>query len=100
MENIEIISNFHQRRGKGGRPLIVVNSNKYIVENFTNSLIEIPWGVEVVWASLTPKTLKSDSIVKKIIVCSMYFLPMSKNKIISHKHLTFCLPNIQRGCFG
>ena len=29
MANFEIISNVHQRRGKGGRPAIVVDKNKF-----------------------------------------------------------------------
>ena len=45
MEGFEIISNVHQRRGKGGRPALVVNQDKFDVLNVTNTLINIPWGV-------------------------------------------------------
>ena len=48
MKDFEIISSIHQRRGKGGRPAIVVNKVKYVVQNVTNTLINIPWGVEAV----------------------------------------------------
>ena len=55
LENYTIISNVHQRRGIGGRPAIIANTEYYDVENITNTLIQIPWGVEAVWAILTPK---------------------------------------------
>ena len=50
LEKYEIISNSHQRRGKGGRPVLIVNRQKYHLENLRNSLVNIPLGVEVVWA--------------------------------------------------
>ena len=55
IDDFEVISNVSQRNGKGGRPAIVVNSKKYHVENLTQSVVSIPWGVEIVWAVLTPK---------------------------------------------
>ena len=58
LPNFEIISNVHQRRGKGGRPAIIVNRAKFQVQNITNTLITIPWGVEAVWAILTPNEVK------------------------------------------
>ena len=50
-----VISNVSQRKGKGGRPAIIANRKKYEVQNVTNTLIQIPWGVEAVWCILTPK---------------------------------------------
>ena len=50
-----VISNVSQRKGKGGRPAIIANRKKYEVQNVTNILIQIPWGVEAVWCILTPK---------------------------------------------
>ena len=50
LENYQVISNVHQRKGKGGRPALVINDSKYHVMNLTNSLISIPWGVEITWA--------------------------------------------------
>ena len=49
LENYDIVSNVHQRKGRGGRPLIIVDNEKYIVEDLTNKVVDIPWGVEVVW---------------------------------------------------
>ena len=76
MKDFEIISSLHQRRGKGGQPAIVVNKVKYVVQNVTNTLINIPWGVEAVWAVLTPRKLTHDSTIQRIAVCSFY----NKNK--------------------
>ena len=44
IDDHEVISNVHQRTGKGGRPAIIVNTKKYHVENLTNTLVNIPWG--------------------------------------------------------
>ena len=48
LDNHTVISNIYQisTSEKGGRPVLIVNHKKYIVENLTNSLINIPWGVE------------------------------------------------------
>ena len=42
LEKYKIISNVHQRRGIGGRPAIIANTENYDVENITNTLIQIP----------------------------------------------------------
>ena len=42
IEDFTVISNVHQRRGKGGRPAIIANSKKFDVENLTNTEISIP----------------------------------------------------------
>ena len=47
LEDHTVISNVYQRTGKGGRPAMIVNNKKYIVQNLTNTLVEIPWGVEI-----------------------------------------------------
>ena len=65
LDNYQIISNVHQRTGRGGRPAIIVNESRYYVQNLTNTLISIPQGVEVTWALLTPKQVSAKSVVKK-----------------------------------
>ena len=55
IQDYKVISNVHQRFGQGGRPAIIANEKKFIVENLTQTEIDIPWGVEAVWAILTPK---------------------------------------------
>ena len=43
-----VVSIFFQRVGRGGRPLVIANNTKYIVENLTNTVVDIPWGIEAV----------------------------------------------------
>ena len=87
LENYQVISNVHQRTGKGGRPALIINDSKYHVENLTNSLINIPWGVEITWAMLTPKQVTPRSIVKKIAVASIYSKPNSVKKTLLLDHI-------------
>ena len=58
IDSHEVISNIHQRPSKtpGGRPVIIVNNHKYQIQNLTNTLINIPWGIKIIWALLTPKS--------------------------------------------
>ena len=71
----------------GGRPAIFANEKKYTVENITNSLVTIPYGVEIVWAILTPKQSSATSIVKKIAVASIYSKPNSRKKTLLLDHI-------------
>ena len=80
IDGYSVISNPHQRRGCGGRPAILINNTKYKVENPNQSLLNIPWGVEIVWAILTPKDVTNSSIIKKIIVGSFYSKPGGRKK--------------------
>ena len=66
-ENFTVISNPHQRKGRGGRPLIIADHTKYIVDKPD---IPCPWGVEMVWCILSPKNVTSVSKIQKIIVGS------------------------------
>ena len=86
LKDHEIISNVYQRKGKGGRPAIIVNKNKFIVQNLTNTTINIKWGVEVVWCLLTPKNVSTDSKIQKIACATIYCKPNSKHKsdLIDH----------------
>ena len=93
LENYQIISNVHQRTGMGGRPALIINEKKYIVENLTNTLVSIPYGVEITWAMLTPKQVFPSSVVKKIAVASIYCKPKSrtKTKLLDHIAETYHL---------
>ena len=86
-----VISNPHQRRGQGGRPALIINQRKYIVKNLTQSLIQIPWGTEAVWALLTPRSSNKDSKIQRIAVCSFYSKPNSKKKtqLLDHINQAF-----------
>ena len=88
LENHVVISNIHQREGKGGRPVLIVNNKKYDVQNLTNSVIQVPWGVEITWALLTPKLISNDSIVQKIVLGSIYSKPNSRKKTAMLDHIS------------
>ena len=83
-----IISNVSQRRGKGGRPALIVNKQKYTVQNLTNTVINIPWGVEAIWCVLTPKNVTNDSKIQKIACCSLYSKPDSRKKTLLLDHIS------------
>ena len=88
LENHEIISNVHQRNGVGGRPAIVVDTTKYNVDNLTQSVVTIPWGVEAVWALLTPKHTTNKSMIQKIVVGAIYSKPNSRKKSLLYDHIS------------
>ena len=44
LEDHLVISNIYQRVGKGGRPALIINKQKFNVQNLTNTLIDVPWG--------------------------------------------------------
>ena len=87
LPNHSVISNPHQRKGVGGRPALIVNNDKYHVRNLTQSLIDIPWGVEATWAIISPKDVTNDSSIQKIALCSVYSKPNSKKKTLLLDHI-------------
>ena len=88
LENHTTISNVSQRTGAGGRPAIFVDHTKYDVQNVTNTLVQIPWGVEAVWCLLTPKNVSHDSQIQKIACCAVYSKPSSKKKTLLLDHIS------------
>ena len=96
LDNHTVISNIYQRsvNEKGGRPALIVNNKKYIVENLTNTHINIPWGVEVTWGLLTPRNISKDSIIKKIVVGAIYVKPNSKKKTATLDHIANVYNNL------
>ena len=87
LDNHKIISNVFQRKEVGGRPAIIASTEKYHVENLTQSVVSIPWGVEAVWAVLTPKNVTSVSKIQKIVVGSIYSKPDSRKKSVLLDHI-------------
>ena len=87
LPNHTVISNPHQRDGVGGRPALIINNSKYHVRNLTQSLIDIPWGVEATWALISPKNVTSDSKIKRIAMCSVYSKPDSRKKSLLLDHI-------------
>ena len=88
LEDHTVISNVSQRVGIGGRPAIIANKNKFNVQNVTNTLVQIPWGVEAVWCVLTPKNVKHNSKIQKIACCSIYSKPASNKKTLLLDHIS------------
>ena len=83
-----VISNVHQRGGRGGRPALIINSKKYIVQNITQSVISIPWGVEAVWAVITPKGVQNNSIIQRIVCGSVYLTTSARSHLPLLDHIT------------
>ena len=67
---------------------MIVNNKKYDVQNLTNTVIQVPWGVEITWALLTPKSISNDSIIQKIVLGSIYSKPNSRKKAIMLDHIS------------
>ena len=88
LEDHIVISNVHQRKGVGGRPALIVNKKKFIVQDLTQSVIKVPWGVEVVWALVTPKNIQNCSEIKKIVIGSVYSKPNNKKKTAKIYHIS------------
>ena len=88
IEDYQVISNVFQRSGTGGRPCIIVNTKKFQVENLTQTAISIPWGVEAVWAVITPKNVSNASKVQKIVIGSIYCKPDSRKKSVLLDHIS------------
>ena len=88
LEDHTVVSNLYQRKGVGGRPAIVANHRKFQVQNLTNTVIQIPWGVEAVWCLLTPKGVTHDSKIQKIACCAIYSKPNSNRKTLLLDHIS------------
>ena len=87
LQDFEIVSKVCQRKGGGGRSAVFVNKLKFEVKDLTNTVIQVPWGVEAVWCLLTPKNRLPGSEVKKIACCALYVKPGSRKKTILLDHV-------------
>ena len=85
IENYVIISNPFLRKNPGGKPALIVNTLMFNVEKPS---INVPWGVEIVWAVLTPKKVTNSSKIKKLIVASFYSKPSSRKKTLLLDHIS------------
>ena len=104
LEDYKIITNLHQRTEQGGRPALIVNKKNYNIQDITNTLIQIPWGVEVTCAILTPKEVTSDSTIQNFVLGSIYSKPNSRSKTATLatflKNTIFSLASMERDCTG
>ena len=66
-------------------------------------MIQVPWGVEVTWALLTPENGSIDSTIKNIVLGSVYSKPKSKKKTATLDHISetynFLSTKYGRGCY-
>ena len=60
------------RQEKGGRPALVINNSKYNIQDLTNTVVQLPWGVEVTWALITPKNVTNDIMIQNIVLGCIY----------------------------
>ena len=99
LENYKVVSNVSQRTGKGGRPAIIANQEKFEVQDITNNIIQIPWGIEAVWCMLTPKDISHNSRIQKIACCAIYSKPDSRKKtqLLDHISESFNILNTKYG---
>ena len=73
LDNYRVISNVVEREFRGGKPAIIVRTDKYNVKPLCPDIITVPVGVEAVWALISPKIRSPRSRIKHIAVCSMYY---------------------------
>ena len=94
-----VISNVHQRKEVGGRPALIVNKNKFEIRNLTNTLIPVKWGVEAVWALLTPKNVNQSSKIQHIVCAAIYSKPGSRKKseLLDHISEALNIVNVKYG---
>ena len=71
--NYRVIMNVNQRQGRGGKPAIIVNENKYDIIEVCPHLVSVPVEVEAVWVVLRPKNIPKSSDFNFIAVCSYYY---------------------------
>ena len=86
-EGYEVFSNPYQRTGRGGRPALIIKKEKYNIINLTNSVVDIPWGLEVIWVVLTPKMGKNNRKIKKVVLCCFYSPPNSSTRFQLVDHI-------------
>ena len=97
LDNYQVVTNVVQRRNRGGKSAIIVNTDKYYIKELCPDPITVPIGVEVVWAMLLPKYNRNNKHnINNIAVASIYSKPRSRKKrvlldhiaAVSYTHLT------------
>ena len=88
LEDYAVISNVNQRDVVGGRPALVVNNKKFNVRNITNTLVPVMWGVEAVWAIVSPKIFNQASKIQHIACAAIYSKPGSQHKTDLLNHIS------------
>ena len=98
IDGFKIVKNVVQRNRRGGKPIIIVNENKFHIQELCPDIVTVPVGVEAVWALVTPKNIHANSRVKSIAVASVYYTKATKSgDIIDHINSTFSLLSAKYG---
>ena len=97
-EGYRVLKNVSQRRGKGGKPALIIKEERFIIKQLCPDIITVPTGIEAVWALITPKNINSASKVKNIVVASMYYTKATKRaNFIDHICETFSILSAKYG---
>ena len=67
---------------------MIINKSKYNIQNLTNTLIPVKWGVEAVWCLLTPQNIGPDNKIQHIVCSAIYSKPDSKHKTDLLDHIS------------
>ena len=85
MDGFRVIKNVLQRKGKGGKPALIIRESNFFIKELCPDVITVPPGVEAVWALLTPKSGGSKANIRHIAVCSYYYtLKTKRSEFIDH----------------
>ena len=85
MDGFRVIKNVLQRKGKGGKPALIIKESNYFIKELCPDVITVPPGVEAVWALLTPKSGGSKANIRHIAVCSYYYtVKTTRSQFIDH----------------
>ena len=79
MEGYQIVKNVVQRKGRGGKPVLMIKKEKYFIKELCPNVITVPPTVEASWALLTPK-IQTNPEVKHIAVASVYYAKRTRRQ--------------------
>ena len=100
IDGYKVYTAVNPRSFRGGKPAIVVNEEKFHVQNLSPEPITVPYGVEAVWVLLTPKSAKPNGFIKHIAAAAIYYRgPKStrKDALFDHIAQTFTFLNAKYG---
>ena len=72
MDGFKLGKNVDQRERRGGKPILLLNSEKQFITELCPNIITVAAELEVTWAIITPKTQCGNSKLKKIVLASIY----------------------------
>ena len=78
IDGYKIIKNVLQRKGKGGKPALIISEENYFIKPLCPDVITVPTDIEAVLALLTPKGGGCNANIKNLAVCSYYYTEKTK----------------------